>query len=50
MSNVEGISKLLDIMDKNFEGLCFTNLTDFDRFNEIAKCELSDGYFFQNYM
>ena len=29
-SNVEGINKLLDIMDKNFEGLCFVNLNDFD--------------------
>ncbi len=32
MSNVEGINKLLDIMDKNFEGLCFTNLADFDTY------------------
>ena len=30
MSNVEGINKLLDIMDKNFEGLCFVNLSDLD--------------------
>ncbi len=30
MSNVEGVNKLLDIMDKNFEGLCFVNLCDFD--------------------
>ncbi len=30
MSNVEGINKLLDIMDKKFEGLCFVNLSDFD--------------------
>lgn len=29
-TNVEGINKLLDIMDKNFEGLCFVNLNDFD--------------------
>ena len=29
-NNVEGINKLLDIMDKNFDGLCFVNLNDFD--------------------
>ena len=29
-TNVEGINKLLDIMDKNFEGLCFVNLNDFN--------------------
>ena len=31
-SNNEGISKLMDIMDKNFKGLCFVNLNDFDHF------------------
>lgn len=29
-SNSEGIEKMLDIMDSDFEGLCFTNLVDFD--------------------
>ena len=29
-SNNEGINKLSEIMDKNFEGLCFLNLSDFD--------------------
>lgn len=29
-SNSESINKLLDIMNKNFEGLCFVNLPDFD--------------------
>lgn len=29
-NNQEGINKLLDIMDKNFTGLCFLNLPDFD--------------------
>ena len=29
-SNTEGIAKMLEIMDKDFEGLCFTNLVDFD--------------------
>lgn len=29
-SNKEAIDKLLDIMDKNFKGLCFANLNDFD--------------------
>lgn len=29
-SNEEGIDKLTQIMDKNFEGLCFLNLSDFD--------------------
>jgi len=29
-SNEEGINKLSEIMDKNFEGLCFLNLSDFD--------------------
>ena len=28
--NNEGINKLTDIMDKNFEGLCYLNLADFD--------------------
>ena len=32
MSNVEAINKLLDIMDKNFDGLCFVNLSDFDTY------------------
>ena len=29
-SNTEGISKMLEIMDCDFNGLCFTNLVDFD--------------------
>lgn len=29
-NNIEGINKMLDIMDKNFQGLCFINLSDFD--------------------
>ena len=29
-SNTEGIAKMLEIMDKDFQGLCFTNLVDFD--------------------
>ena len=29
-SNTEGINKLLDIMNKNFEGLCYVNLNDSD--------------------
>ena len=29
-SNVESINKLIDIMDKNFQGLCFVNLDEFD--------------------
>lgn len=29
-SNQEGLNKLNDIMDKNFEGLCYLNLSDFD--------------------
>ncbi len=29
-SNTEGIKKMLEIMDSAFEGLCFTNLVDFD--------------------
>ena len=37
MSNVEAINKLLDIMDKNFDGLCFTNLSDFDTFYGHAR-------------
>lgn len=28
--NEDGISKLLDYMDKDFDGLCFVNLVDFD--------------------
>ncbi len=36
-SNVEGVNKLLDIMGKNFEGLCFANLTDFDTFGGHAR-------------
>ena len=36
-SNVEGINKLLDIMDKNFEGLCFVNLSDFDTYYAHAR-------------
>ncbi len=29
-SNKEGIDKIMEIMDKNFTGLCFANLNDFD--------------------
>ncbi len=29
-TNSEAINKLLDIMDKNFDGLCLVNLSDFD--------------------
>ena len=29
-SNSEGISKMLEVMDSDFNGLCFTNLVDFD--------------------
>ena len=29
-NNSEGLSKLYNIMDKNFEGLCYLNLSDFD--------------------
>ncbi len=29
-NNADGIEKTLQIMDKDFEGLCFTNLVDFD--------------------
>ena len=29
-SNQEGLNKLTDIMDKNFSGLCYLNLADFD--------------------
>lgn len=29
-SNEDGINKTLEYMDKDFEGLCFTNLVDFD--------------------
>ena len=36
-SNLEGVNKLLDIMDKNFEGLCITNLSDFDTFYGHAR-------------
>ena len=28
--NSDGINKLLEVMDKNFQGLCFLNLVDFD--------------------
>lgn len=29
-SNAEGMEKTLETLDRNFEGLCFTNLVDFD--------------------
>lgn len=29
-NNKEGIEKILEVMDKNFTGLCLTNLNDFD--------------------
>ena len=41
-SNVEGINKLLDIMDKSFTGLCFCNLSDFDTLYGHARN--IDGY------
>lgn len=41
-SNIEGINKLLDIMDKSFEGLCFVNLSDFDTYYGHARDTL--GY------
>lgn len=36
-SNIEGVNKLLDIMDKNFDGLCFVNLSDFDTYYGHAR-------------
>ncbi len=30
VSNVEGMEKTLEVMDKDFNGLCFVNLVDFD--------------------
>lgn len=42
ISNVEAINKLLDIMDKNFDGLCFVNLTDFD--TQFGHARDVDGY------
>lgn len=41
-SNVEAINKILDIMDKKFEGLCFANLNDFNTFYGHARD--IDGY------
>ncbi len=41
-TNTEGINKLLDIMDKNFEGLCFANLSDFNTF--FGSARNADGY------
>ncbi len=42
MNNVEAINKLLDIMDKNFEGLCFVNLSDLD--THFGHARDIDGY------
>ena len=36
-SNTEGINKLLDIMEKNFNGLCFVNLADLETFYGNAR-------------
>lgn len=36
-SNNEGINKLLDIMEKDFTGLCFCNLSDFDTYYGHAR-------------
>ena len=36
-SNTEGINKLLDIMEKNFEGLCFVNLNDLGIYHGNAR-------------
>ena len=36
-SNVEGVNKLLDIMEKNFNGLCMVNLSDFDIYYRHGK-------------
>ncbi len=36
-SNTEGINKLIDIMEKNFEGLCFANLSDLETFYGNAR-------------
>ena len=36
-SNTEGINKLIDIMEKNFEGLCFTNLSDLETYYGNAR-------------
>lgn len=36
-SNTEGINKLLDIMEKSFEGLCFLNLSDLETYYGNAR-------------
>ena len=36
-NNQEGINKLIDIMNKNFTGLCYLNLSDFDTYYGHAK-------------
>jgi len=41
-TNNDAINKLLDIMDKDFEGLCFVNLPDFDTLYGHARN--LDGY------
>lgn len=41
-SNMEGLNKLTDIMDKNFTGLCMINLSDFD--NLYGHSRDIDGY------
>lgn len=41
-NNVEGINKMIDIMDKNFEGLCFVNLNDFN--NLYGRARDVNGY------
>lgn len=41
-SNLDGLNKLTDVMTKNFEGLAFINLSDFD--SDYAHKQDIDGY------
>lgn len=38
-TNIEAINKLTDIMDKNFTGLCFANLSEFDTYGHKRDLE-----------
>lgn len=41
-SNMDGLNKLTDIMSKNFQGLAFINLSDFD--SDFAHKQDTEGY------
>ena len=50
MSNMDGVDKLLEVMKKDFHGISFTNLVDFDALFGHRRDPIGYGKRFKNLM